>query len=114
MIAVGVLTLTLYGMGLPVLFGWLLSRQSDAIHCDQELRAWGEGESSLTNPNIHVRRRYRKLYEDYKPQFKYWRLALIARKFLLALIGIVLAKDARQQVPPDVCEWPGLCVIANN
>ena len=95
---VGALTLVLYGLGVPVLFGVLLRRQNDAIHLDQEMRARGEGETSLTNPHIHVRRRFRKLYEDYKPQFKYWRLVLIGRKFCLALVGVVLAKNPTLQV----------------
>jgi hypothetical protein len=33
-----------------------------AMTADQLLRAKGEGETSLTNPNIKTRRRFRKLY----------------------------------------------------
>ena len=34
-----------------------------AIVADQELRMRGEGDVALTNPNIRMRRRFRKLYE---------------------------------------------------
>ncbi len=37
------------------------------IRADQKLRERGEGETSLTNPNIRVRRRYKKIYEDFRP-----------------------------------------------
>jgi hypothetical protein len=31
------------------------------------LRERGEGETALTNPNIQVRRRFKKIYEDFRP-----------------------------------------------
>ena len=95
------LSLSLYGGGLPVLFAFFLWRHRDAITADQKLRMKGEGETSLTNPNISIRRRFRKLYEDYKPEYKYWKLVLIARKLCLAIIGILLTGNAALQV--DIC-----------
>ena len=62
------------------------------------MRERGEGESSLTNAHISTRRRLRKLYEDYKPRFCYWKLVLITRKLALAAVAIVLNKNARLQV----------------
>ena len=49
---------------------WLLHTHGPAVIADQELRARDEGETPLTNPNIHIRRRLRKLYEDYKPEHR--------------------------------------------
>ena len=86
--AVASLSLSLYGCGLPVAFAYFLWTNRAAITADQQLRVKGEGETALTNPHISVRRRFRKLYEDYKPEYKYWKLVLIARKMLLALTGI--------------------------
>ena len=65
---------------------------------DQTLRERGEGETTLTNPNLFVRRRFRKLYEDYKPQFSYWKLVLMMRKVCLACVAILLSKNAHMQV----------------
>ncbi len=68
----------------------MLWRYRREIYSDQLLRVRGEGESSLTNPNIHVRRRFRKLYEDYKPNTRYWKMVLLGRKLALAVVGILL------------------------
>jgi hypothetical protein len=92
------LSLVLYGFGLPLLFVWVLRTHRNAVFFDQLLRVRGEGESALTNPYIHIRRRFRKLYEDFTPNCKYWRVVLISRKLGLAMIGILLAGDAATQV----------------
>ncbi len=99
------LSLALYGLGLPVVFAYFLYRHRAKIDLDQQLRVKGEGETSLTNPNIHIRRRFRKLYEDYKPEYKYWKLVLIARKLALAITGILMygnpSLQVRQLHPPE-------------
>ncbi len=59
--ALGGVCVALYGIGLPVGFGYLLYRHRASIRADQRLRAKGEGETALTNPNITIRRRFRKL-----------------------------------------------------
>ncbi len=59
--AVGGLCTVLYGLGIPALFAFLLWRYRKEITADQRLRAKAEGETSLTNPQIHIRRRFRKL-----------------------------------------------------
>ena len=94
----GAAVMVVYGGGLPLTFAYFLWRHRVAINADQLLRGRGEGETSMTNPNISIRRRYRKLYEDYKPKYKYWRLVLIARKLCLAAIGILLSSNASLQV----------------
>ena len=43
-------------------------------------------------------RRYRKLYEDFKPEFVYWKLVLMGRKLSLASIAVLLDKDPVTQV----------------
>ena len=94
----GAVAVAVYGVGLPSAFGYFLWKHRSAIDSDQVLRERGEGETSLTNPNISVRRRFRKLYEDFKPQYKYWKLVLISRKLCLAIIGILLSGNAALQV----------------
>ena len=100
----GLLSITVYGAGLPLAFGVLLWKHSAAITADQSLRAKGEGETGLTNPNITIRRRFRKLYEDYKPEYRYWKLVLIARKLCLATIGILLPSNPTLQASVS-CRW---------
>ena len=103
MFILGSVSIVLYGVGLPCLFGYFLWRHRVAIECDQRLRMRGEGETSLTNPYIVVRRRFRKLYEDYKPEYRYWKLVLISRKLALAVIGILLTGNPTLQVFPGSC-----------
>ena len=66
----------------------------------QTLRANGEGENALTNPNIYIRRRYKKLYEDYKAPYMYWKLVILTRKLCLAAIAILMSNPGLQ-----VCVW---------
>ena len=61
--AVASLMVVVFVVGVPVGFAALLAHHRRAMQADQFLRVWGEGDSSVTNPNIHIRRRYRKLYE---------------------------------------------------
>ena len=92
----GGLAIAVYGCGLPIAFAYFLWKHRAAIGADQQLRAKGEGETTMTNPNISVRRRFRKLYEDFKPQYKFWKLILIARKLCLAMIGILVTDPVLQ------------------
>ena len=55
--------LLLFVVGVPAAFGAVVSFNRAAIVADQELRMRGEGDVALTNPNIRMRRRFRKLYE---------------------------------------------------
>ena len=61
--AVASVMIVVFVLGVPVGFAALLVYYRMAMRADQFLRVWGEGDTSVTNPNIHIRRRYRKLYE---------------------------------------------------
>jgi hypothetical protein len=69
--SVGVLCVILYGFGLPITFTYILTRYRHEIRADQLLRARNEGETALTNPHIRIRRRFRKVYEDYTPACRF-------------------------------------------
>jgi hypothetical protein len=60
------------------------------------MRANGEGESALTNPHMSIRRRYRKLYEDFKAPFVFWKLIILARKLALAAAAILITNPSLQ------------------
>lgn len=61
-----VLSLVGYGVGIPATFCAILWTQRDAIQRDMELYRGGGGDSADTNPDYGVRRRYSRLYIDYR------------------------------------------------
>jgi hypothetical protein len=85
-------------LGLPSAFGAVLVYHRHSIVADQSLRSVGEGDSALTNPDIHIRRRFRKLYEDYKPHAMFWKLVLLARKLYLSCVVVLLDSNPDAQV----------------
>ena len=76
--AIGIALVVLFGAGLPFLFIVILRRYGSEMFFDQLLRVRNEGESGLTNPHISIRRRYRKLYEDYKVRSWYCQCLLVS------------------------------------
>jgi hypothetical protein len=96
--AVALTTIAVYVAGFPAVLAVFLAWNRTHVLSDQGLRERGEGDSVLTNPNISFRRRYRKVYEDYKPQFYYWKLVLLARKALFACIVVLLDTNVEAQV----------------
>ena len=77
-----------FAIGVPAAFGVFLLLHKDQVYADQCLRQLGEGDTDLTNPNIRIRRRFRKIYEDYKPEFVYWKLVLLVRKLVFAVVVV--------------------------
>jgi hypothetical protein len=64
----------------------------------QDLRAQALGYTAASNPYYHIRRRFQKLYSDFKPNKSYWRLILIMRKLCLAGCTTLLKKFPAFQV----------------
>jgi hypothetical protein len=95
--AAAITTFVVYLVGFPLALAVFLLRHRTQVHNDQVLRERGEGDTALTNPNISFRRRYRKIYEDYKPQFYYWKLVLLARKAVFACIVVLLDTNVEAQ-----------------
>lgn len=89
LVPLALLSLLVYGCGIPLLIAVSLFVNRHAIHADQALRARGEGDNFLTNPNYATRLRFRKLYEDFRPGVAGWRMVLIARKLLFAIATIM-------------------------
>jgi hypothetical protein len=53
---------------------------------------------------LQLRRRYRKIYEDYKPGLVFWKVVLIVRKFTFALIVVLLDNNVEARTcRPYVC-----------
>jgi hypothetical protein len=87
--AVGAATIVLYVLGLPAALATVLVLNWDKVRLDQQLRERGEGDSALTNPHFHFRRRFRKVYEDYRPALAYWKVVLLLRKLWLGLVFVL-------------------------
>ena len=59
----------------------------------------GTGETRLTNPHCYdFRKRYSKLYYQFKPDQYYWILVVISRKFLIAVTSLLFRKNTSFQV----------------
>jgi hypothetical protein len=79
---------------------WRAGGPHDAPPCTPLHPRWqrGEGETALTNKAIQIRRRYRKIYEDFKPQFVYWKPVLLVRKLLFAFVVVLVNSNVEAQV----------------
>jgi hypothetical protein len=87
---VAAITILLYVIGLPTALAVFLAANWRKVQLDQRLREQGEGDSALTNPHFYFRRRFRKVYEDYRPTLAYWKVVVLLRKLSLGLV-VVLA-----------------------
>ena len=104
MLSVAYFMVFAFGLGVPASFGVILFWNRAAIEADQRMREKGQGDSLITNPHIRVRHRYRKLYEDYRPGFTYWKLALLVRKLCFACVTVLLRHLVETQVRVCVSE----------
>mmetsp|Transcript_58139 Transcript_58139/g.160973 ORF Transcript_58139/g.160973 Transcript_58139/m.160973 type:complete len:575 (+) Transcript_58139:1-1725(+) len=92
----------LYGCGYPLICFYVLILNRDnkrsAIE-DQLVRAQQLSNSRENNPNCYeFRKRYGKLYYQFKPQYHYWGLVILARKFMFACAELLLRKNATFQL----------------
>lgn len=89
---IAVISFLAYGLGIPLIFGLVLYVWREEIFADQSMLTKGEGHSYKTNPNYGTRRRFGRLYSDFKPNVFWWRLLLLVRKSLVAAVSIMLSK----------------------
>ena len=54
-----------------------MSYSTDEIRGDQLMRAQEIGTSKESNPFWHIRKRYSKLYYQFKPKYYYWVVVII-------------------------------------
>ena len=76
------------GLGVPSYIGFSLWFNRAAMRRDIVLWQAGLGDSPETNTDYWVRRRYSRLYIDYKPHVHWWRLVLIVRKGCLVGVSV--------------------------
>lgn len=83
----------LYSVGYPLFVAFILIKNSDRVKEDQLLRAKDTGNSHATNPTCYAfRKRYHLLYYQYKPDYYYWILVILSRKFLIATSGLLFRR----------------------
>ncbi len=87
--AVAAVSIVVYVLGLPAALSVFMVRSWRTVQQDQRLRERGEGDSPLTNPHFLFRRRFRKVYEDYRPAHAYWKVVVLLRKLCLGLVVVL-------------------------
>merc|ERR1711871_1900392 len=88
----------MYCFGFPVVVGRILWTQRNAIKQDQLLRARHRGTSFETNPHYILRRRYGRLYYQYRPGFYWWIIVIIGRKFAICSISVLFTDNPTFQL----------------
>lgn len=96
---VAILGLLFYSIGFPVFIGYVMIRYKDTIMFDQLLRAQEEGSSRFENPIAYdTRKSYGRLYYQYKPDYYYWSLMILGRKFCIAVTSVMFASNSAFQM----------------
>ena len=96
LIPYAVLGILFYTIGYPCLLGWLFWKNRRRIQRDQYLRAMGaDVVRDLSDKfNIYnIRKRYSHLYYQFKPRSYYWTVVIIARKFSIAFVNLMLRQN---------------------
>jgi hypothetical protein len=89
----------LYCIGFPAVLAFIFWRWRKEIQADQILRVAGTGTSRKTNEYYwDVRKRFHKLYYQFKPRTHYWLLVILARKFGLAFVSLMFRKNPTFQL----------------
>merc|ERR1711871_1701142 len=84
--------------GYPIICACVLFMHRHSIKEDQVLRAKAIGETKTDNPQLSIRQRYYRIYYYFTPQRHYWILVILARKFLIAFVGLVFMNSPSFQL----------------
>ena len=88
-----------YVLGYPALLAGLFWARRELIVEDQLLRAKGVGNERLENPNAYATRRaFSRVYYMYKPDYYWWNLLVLGRKFGIAFVSLMFARNASFQL----------------
>ena len=94
-----IIALLVYVLGYPTAVFVTLWRNRELIMEDQLLRAKGVGNDRLTNPRAYeMRKRYRNVYYQFRPDYIFWALVILGRKFLLAITLIMFNRNSSFQL----------------
>ena len=91
--------LVVYSFGYPGFVFYMLYTNKERIMLDQLLKAKGTGDDKLTNPTAHeLRRTFGRSYFQFKPDYCFWILAIILRKFFISITAVVFGKNSSFQM----------------
>lgn len=105
-----IICLAAYTVGYPAIIGYTLWRNLAVVMEDQLLRAHGVGGDKLSGPRTYAfRTTFSRVYFAYKPDWApFWFLAIIFRKFLIALVGLMFNRTASFQLAASLL----VCFVA--
>jgi hypothetical protein len=99
LLAPAVIALLVYVLGYPAFVTWNLCTHRELIMEDQLLRAMRTGDDKLTNPHaLEFRKRWARTYYQFRPDVHMWVLAIILRKFLIAISSLVFNTNQNFQM----------------
>ena len=88
------ITLGVYVLGFPGFVIYKLWRNRLLVQEDQLLRAQWLGDQRIENKHAYsFRKRYKRLYKNFKPEYWYWIIIQIARKFILAFTSLMFIRN---------------------
>jgi hypothetical protein len=92
-----VVCLVLYCIAFPVGVAVLLWRHREAIQADILERESGSRSTSVSASLIACRRRYERMYARFNARHYWWELAVLARKFLVAMATLLFRRNPMYQ-----------------
>jgi len=96
-----IITTLVYSLGYPLLIIYLLFKPDHRklIRQDQLLRACGTGDTPDNNPFcFNFRKRYGRLYYNFKPIYWYWIILTILRKFCIVSAALIFRDNPTFQL----------------
>lgn len=91
----------LYSVGYPAFVAYVLLKPANRpkVVEDLLLAAQGLGNNRTENPRCYeFRKRYSRLYEHWRPEFWFWILIIMARKFLLSFSALMFRNNPTFQM----------------
>ena len=91
--------LFLYTIGYPAVVAYIVFRYRLRIMEDQVLVTKDTGDTRASNPHCYdFRKKYQKLYYQFRPDCYFWVLVVLGRKFGIAFTGLMFRKNPGFQV----------------
>merc|ERR1712196_481041 len=87
-----------YGLAFPVFVWFKFGNYKEIIFEDQVLFAQDRGRSPDTNPHFAFRKRYSKLYKNYKPEKWYWVIVILVKKLGLCFTALMFKRNPTFQL----------------
>jgi len=87
-----------YGLAFPVFIWFKFGNYKEVIFEDQVLFAQDRGRSLSTNRHFAFRKRYAKLYKNYKPDKWYWVIVILVKKLGLCFTALMFKRNPTFQL----------------